>query len=754
MAGGPRIVAIVAALSIGGACGDSAAPSSPDGGPIPSSDAATDAGIAPPADPAPVNLPVLTCPDGWRSAVAVEGDPPTCHPYPGEEPEPCTGSEAHFPGEPGCARIGTDCPASGFPEGLPTDRPIAYVQPGAPAGGSGTRDAPFATITEAVSSLGSGGIVALAVGTHEGQARLRINTTLWGACASGTIVSVTAPSSTAPVVVSTQPGTLLRNLTVTGARLGVVAETATASLTLEDVVVGPVRAMGLVAGAGATVTVRSSAVRDVAADPVALANGGIVAHTGSSVVLERVVVERAATRAVSLIASSAELRDVALRDGRPSADGFRGGAIYAGDGSTLIGESVAMEHFLETGVIVGTPATVRLTDSVLRDMRGAELDGSYGRAYEVWDRGNLVLERATVTAARLDAIDTGDDEGRGELRLVDVVITDTESEPMTGIRGIGVSVSDGAHASLERVYVARCRTHGVLVRDPGTTAEIVDLTVRDTGPEIATGLNYGQGLIVARGASATLLRGLFERNLATGVSSYAEGATLSAADVVVRATQPRMTDATTGYGVDVVDGATLTLERGLLEFNHHAGATSIGGRLVMADVRIVGTEPDASGVTGIGLVATTSATTGLVGEVVGERVAIVDNRAVGVLAYERGIVRLTDAVVTGTRVTACSETGSCGPHGSAAGAYVDGQIDLRRFVLADSAACGVQLARGGVADLHEGTVANNVCGANVQTEGFDIARLLDRVRYVGNATNLDTTALPVPDPSIHSTDAI
>ena len=171
-------------------------------------------------------------------------------------------------------------------------------------------------------------------------------------------------------------------------------------------------------------------------------------------------------------------------------------------------------------------------------------------------------------------------------------------------------------------------------------------------------------------------------------------------------------------------------------------------RVVVSDVTIRGTEADASGLAGVGIAVASSEGSGLPGEVVGERLAVVGNRAIGILGWEGGTVRLTDVVVTGTRPTACSETGRCGPGGSAAAAYLGGQIDLRRFLLADSAQCGVQLARGGTIDLHEGTVAHNPCGANVQTEGFDISRLLDRVRWVDNATNLDSSTLPVPDPIV------
>ena len=58
----------------------------------------------------------------------------------------------------------------------------------------------------------------------------------------------------------------------------------------------------------------------------------------------------------------------------------------------------------------------------------------------------------------------------------------------------------------------------------------------------------------------------------------------------------------------------------------------------------------------------------------------------------------------------------------------------------------VQLSRGGTVDLYGGEVAENPIGANVQTEGFDLSRLHNDVRFRDNGEDLDATAQWVPDP--------
>jgi len=52
----------------------------------------------------------------------------------------------------------------------------------------------------------------------------------------------------------------------------------------------------------------------------------------------------------------------------------------------------------------------------------------------------------------------------------------------------------------------------------------------------------------------------------------------------------------------------------------------------------------------------------------------------------------------------------------------------------------------GVVDLHDGEVSSNPIGANVQTAGYDIARLNDNVIF-DNDDNFDMSALPIPEPA-------
>ena len=78
------------------------------------------------------------------------------------------------------------------------------------------------------------------------------------------------------------------------------------------------------------------------------------------------------------------------------------------------------------------------------------------------------------------------------------------------------------------------------------------------------------------------------------------------------------------------------------------------------------------------------------------------------------------------------------------------------FVITSNHLAGIQLAYGlntdrsdclvgGTADLHNGAVLYNPVGVNVQTDPFDVERLMDNVVYFENGTNLDSALLHVPD---------
>ena len=203
---------------------------------------------------------------------------------------------------------------------------------------------------------------------------------------------------------------------------------------------------------------------------------------------------------------------------------------------------------------------------------------------------------------------------------------------------------------------------------------------------------------------AVLSGGVFEGNRDTAVWAFNEGTSVTLEDVVVRETRSLESSGRGGAGLTVHDRAEAVVTRGVFERNRYAA----------------------------------------------------------VIAFHEGTsVTFHDAVVRDTLERECAHE-TCGVYGAGAGVVAGGgaDVDLTGFIVSGNASCGIQLVHGegaggvryevgGTMDLHEGVIADNaVCGANVQTAGFDLSRLSDHVIFRDNGRDLDMSELPVPEAGI------
>ncbi|MGF1469416.1 MAG: hypothetical protein ACFCGT_25125, partial [Sandaracinaceae bacterium] len=108
---------------------------------------------------------VWDCPTGWRALA--EGGVATCDPYPEGGALECPDGEAHFPGEAGCAPVGSACGDGPFPAVDDLDPgAVVFADRTAPSGGDGERGSPFASLADALDATRSGDTVVLASGTY------------------------------------------------------------------------------------------------------------------------------------------------------------------------------------------------------------------------------------------------------------------------------------------------------------------------------------------------------------------------------------------------------------------------------------------------------------------------------------------------------------------------------------------------------------------------------------------------------------
>ncbi|MFO0713224.1 MAG: hypothetical protein U0353_25435 [Sandaracinus sp.] len=123
------------------------------------------------------------CPSGWHTRTTEAGS--VCDPWPEGGRMPCTGATAMRPGEATCTPIGRACPSD--PEIFPADAPSGaiFVREGAVAG-TGSRDAPFGTLSEAIAHATAGQSIVLGAGDHDAALEVSTPVTIRGACAERT----------------------------------------------------------------------------------------------------------------------------------------------------------------------------------------------------------------------------------------------------------------------------------------------------------------------------------------------------------------------------------------------------------------------------------------------------------------------------------------------------------------------------------------------------------------------------------------
>lgn len=731
------VLALAGGLAAGAGCDGDAPPSdAPDAGDA--GDAGLDGGGEPvveaPAAPAPAAaVDPGPCPPGWLETA---DDPPECLPWPAGTSAACPGASALLPGNTECAPVGRACPADGWPEGLPAEG-VLYVHPDGTPGAPATRDEPLDSVRDALAVAVSGDVVAVAVGTWDELVHVPEGVTLQGACAEGTRLQAHAgPGS---IVDVTRGGVVLRDLSLGGGQYGVGIHGRLAGAQMRSVLVEGATTHGVVVWEGGTLDAEDVIVRATEPRPDVLDLGrGVDVEDGSSVRLVRVAVEGNHDVGVFVAedGSTLEMRDSVVRDTQvEEANRILGRGLEVELGATATVERTVFERNHSAGVFAGDDASVVLHDVRVLDTLPAEGRNPVGHGVDA-------ATGATVTGARVvvqGSAESGVDASEGaQIVMEDLVVRETGPRADDGAFGRGLSAQGGARLEVRRALVEASHESGVFAGGVGTEVVLADTIVRSTLPQVMDG-EYGRGLSFFDSASLTAERVVVEDNRETGVALIQTTATLR--DLVVTGTLPREADGTYGRGLVLQGGSVVTLERALLRENHEAGVAvlGVGSHLSATDLDVRDTRSAPLGA-GRGLSVQGGGTAELT------RVRLEQSREVGLFVSEEGSAATGhDVLVLDTRARDCAiEACESFQAGIGVGSYADARVTLTGFRLEGAALVGLQLARGGTIDLSLGVVAGCPIGANVQTEGFDSARLADRVIYRDNERNFDGATLPLP----------
>ncbi|MBI5528491.1 MAG: right-handed parallel beta-helix repeat-containing protein [Deltaproteobacteria bacterium] len=394
----------------------------------------------------------------------------------------------------------------------------------------------------------------------------------------------------------------------------------------------------MVTGAGGAVTLVDSAIRATeGAEASGTGGQGLFATDDATVAASRFVASGNRYAGVDVRGGAAiEIEDAFVSDTRPqTSDANQGINLQAVDGGTLTLRRAVVSRGRFTGIHVFSRASrassLVAEDLIVRDTTFDEGLGTYGPALVVWDRANATLKRAVFDRNMMAGVETSSLFGTEPptVTLTDVAIRDTRPDEATRSFGCGIDVSDGAMLSAERILLERNRAAGLsatIVTPPAApVVTLTDATIRDTQADEYNSM-LGVGVLATDGAQVRMERAMVERNTASGIQVFAAALDLDRS--VVRDTLPQVSDGSMGTGLDVNEGASVTVTESVFLANRTYGVFAGDSALAITDAVVSGTletdVPEGGG--GWGLVLENGATLDA------RRVLVERNGGAGVMA--------------------------------------------------------------------------------------------------------------------------
>jgi hypothetical protein len=313
--------------------------------------------------------------------------------------------------------------------------------------------------------------------------------------------------------------------------------------------------------------------------------------------------------------------------------------VLLGKSVSLVGRCSSMVTI--SGVRVGPvgPTVVEVKGDVDASISDVTISGP-GIGMTVHSDARLSLKRAAIT----DNHDIGLTAAHAGTTVIatDVLIARTQPLP-DGTFGRGIAVEMGAQLSLMRGLVTDNHDIGLYTSGAGTSVTAIEVLIARTQP-IPNG-TWGRGINVEEGAQLTLERAAVTDNHDVGLYAGDAGTTVMATEVLIARTQPSP-DGTGGRGISVQLGAQLTLERAALTGNQEVGihVSQAGSTVTATEVLIARTQPDADGTGGRGIGVQEAAQLTL------ERAAVTDNHELGLAASGAGSkVMATEVLIARTQ---------------------------------------------------------------------------------------------------------
>ncbi len=473
-------------------------------------------------------------------------------------------------GQTGCHPVGRACPEGDWPEELPNDVPLLYVQPGGTGDGLSPEN-PMGSIQQALEAALPQSWVILSKGEYTEPVVSNRDVNIRGACATETLIN--------PIFTDDEQA-LLDSL----------------SLELTEDFVAGVRIEGEGDRRFEDIGFQSNAI------------GISIVDVVGTVTLQGIWVHDAVLLGIGVAGSQVDIDSIAVTGVRPTQAGTAGAGMYSVLGSTI---NVASSYFYQNCFIgfgmkdQGTQ--VSATDLIVHASSPypddhPEFAGSYGWGIQVFDGSSFTGER----------ILSQDNQGAGfvlsgaaplaEATIDDVVVRGTTSDvnfrniyTWSGVEmGFGLEVW-GGRMNMSRVLLENNQTAGMLATETPlpcslaglncdeTFVDATDLTIRGTLPD-SRGY-YGIGMAVFDGAEVNVERILVEDNSYFGIGAWdgfrAPAETTTAINMkdlqILNTMDSEGNEGTFGDGLIVAYGASAVLENFIIQNNARVGLL-VGGK--------------------------------------------------------------------------------------------------------------------------------------------------------------------------------
>ncbi|MBI5542823.1 MAG: right-handed parallel beta-helix repeat-containing protein [Deltaproteobacteria bacterium] len=271
------------------------------------------------------------------------------------------------------------------------------------------------------------------------------------------------------------------------------------------------------------------------------------------------------------------------------------GGLDLDDQATASLEGTALVENRAYGLYaISSGVTVTATDSLVQGTQSSVIGDGYGVQ---------LSEGAQLSATRLAVLRNSGGGialfSRSRATLEQSIVSDTAVVQVneTDWRGSGIEVEDGQlvlRGSLLRTLVGV----GLWVDGPGSSLEVEGSLIRDVEADPAG--DYGYGLAVQNGASATIRNTGVAQAVRVGVYVADEGSVLSAIDVTVRDTQLDP-GGKRGRGINVQFGASAVLQGVAVVDSRQVGLFAFDSTVTATGSLLTGTLPDAEGNFGHGV---------------------------------------------------------------------------------------------------------------------------------------------------------